>query len=148
MLSDVDDVFENTPFVGLVHNISKNQLKYLNSKIKDYDLGHEIRFIMMIYDNQGISQDQIVNVTGQSKANIAKSLKKLEDRKLIKREVNPQNRRKYMLFTTPKSDELIPKIRKITKDWEREVGITDDDNVLKQRLREIAINGMKIIEEG
>ena len=139
-------IWDNSPFVAWIHNISKNQMKYLNSHIKDMNLGHEMRYIMAIFDNPGISQDDLVNMFGQSKATVAKSLKKLEDDGYIKREVNPENRRKYMLNTTSKADELVPKIRKISKDWGKEVGITDEDYELKKRIKEIAINGMKLTE--
>lgn len=140
-----EGIYDSSPFIAWIHNLSKNQMKYLNSKIHELDLGHEMRFIMMIYDNPNISQDNLVNISGQSKASIAKSLKKLEDQGYIKREVNPDNRRKYMLKTTPKGDEIVPKIRKISKDWEKEVGITDEDYELKQRIKQIAINGMKLV---
>lgn len=140
-------IWDNSPFVAWIHNISKNQMKYLNSHIKDMNLGHEMRYIMAIFDNPGISQDDLVNMFGQSKATVAKSLKKLEDDEYIKREVNPENRRKYMLNTTSKADELVPKIRKISKDWEKEVGITEEDYELKKRIKEIAINGMKLTED-
>ena len=140
-------IWDNSPFVAWIHNISKNQMKYLNSHIKDMNLGHEMRYIMAIFDNPGISQDDLVNMFGQSKATVAKSLKKLEDDGYIKGEVNPENRRKYMLNTTSKADELVPKIRKISKDWEKEVGITEEDYELKKRIKEIAINGMKLTED-
>lgn len=140
-------IWDNSPFVAWIHNISKNQMKYLNSHIEELDLGHEMRYIMAIYDNQGLSQDDLVKMFAQSKASIAKSVKKLEDEGYITREVNPENRRKYMLKTTSKANELVPKIRKISKDWEKEVGITDEDHELKKRIREIAINGMKLAEE-
>ena len=140
-------IWDNSPFVAWIHNISKNQMKYLNSHIEELDLGHEMRYIMAIYDNQGLSQDDLVKMFAQSKASIAKSVKKLEDEEYITREVNPKNRRKYMLKTTSKANELVPKIRKISKDWEKEVGITDEDHELKKRIREIAINGMKLAEE-
>lgn len=140
-------IWDNSPFVAWIHNISKNQMKYLNSHIKELDLGHEMRYIMAIYDNQGLSQDDLVKMFAQSKASIAKSVQKLEDEGYITREVNPKNRRKYMLKTTSKANELVPKIRKISKDWEKEVGITDEDYELKKRIREIAINGMKLTEE-
>lgn len=141
-----EGIYDNSPFIAWIHNISKNQFKYLNSRIAELDMGHEMRFIMMIYDNPNISQDGLVNMSGQSKANIAKSLKKLEDEDYIKREVNPENRRKYMLKTTPKGDDVVPKIRQISKDWEREVGITEMDAELRKRIKEIAINGMKLTE--
>ncbi|MBQ6349294.1 MAG: MarR family transcriptional regulator [Methanobrevibacter sp.] len=99
----------------------------------------------MIYDNPNISQDDLVIISGNSKANIAKTLKKLEDEDYIKREINPENRRKYMLKTTEKGDEIVPKIRQISRDWEVEVGITDQDNELKERIKEIAINAMELV---
>ena len=52
-----------------------------------------------------------------------------------------------MLNTTSKGEELVPKFRQISKDWEKEVGISDDDTELREKLKEIAINGMKLIED-
>lgn len=140
-------IIDNSPFIAWVHNLSKNQMKYLKNKIAEYDLDHEVRYIMMIYENPNISQDDLVIMSGQSKGNIAKALKKLEDEGYIEREINPDNRRKYMLKTTSKGDELVPKVRQISKDWEKEVGITEEDNELKKRLKEIAINGMRLVED-
>ena len=140
-----EGIYESSPFIAWIHNVSKNQMKYLNSRIDELNLGHEMRFIMMIYDNPNISQDDLVSISGNSKANIAKTLKKLEDADYIRREVNPENRRKYMLKTTEKGDEIVPKIRQISRDWEVEVGITDQDNELKERIKEIAINAMELV---
>ena len=143
----VQGIFDNSPFIAWIHNISKNQMKYLNSKIHDMNLGHEMRYIMAVYDNQGISQDDLVAIFGQSKASIAKSVKKLEDDGYIERNVNPENRRKYMLNTTSKANELVPKIRQISKDWEKEVGIGEEDIELRKRIRQIAVNGMRLVED-
>ena len=139
-----EKIFQDAPFIALIHNISKNQIKYLKSRIEEYDLGREIRYVMMVYDNPGCSQDDLVNIYGESKANVAKALRKLEDEDFIKREVNPNNRRKYMLRATSKAEELVPKVRQISKDWEREVGIDELDFEFKEKLRQIAINGMRL----
>jgi DNA-binding MarR family transcriptional regulator len=139
---------DNSPFIAWIHNISLNQQKYMKTKFSELDLGHDVRYIMYIYDNPNCSQDDLVNMFGQSKGNIAKILRKLEDKGFIERQTNPENRRKYMLNTTDKGRELVPKFRKISKEWEIEVGITDEDIELKKRIKEIALNGMKLIEEG
>ena len=148
----MDDIFQGikdkSPFIAWIHNISLNQQKYMKMKCNDLDLGHDVRYIMFIYDNPGCSQEDLVSMFGQSKGNIAKILKKFEDDGFIKREINPQNRRKYMLNTTDKGNELVPKFRQISLDWEKEVGITDLDADLKKRLAEIAVNTIKLIEEG
>ena len=135
---------DNSPVIAWIHNISLNQQKYMKSKIKDYDFGHDVRYLMFIYDNPDCSQEDLVSMFCQSKGNIAKILKKFEDEGYIQREINPQNRRKYMLNTTDKTNKLIPEFRKISKDWEIEVGLTDGDEEFKKRLKEIAINGMKL----
>ena len=146
-----DEIFQaindNSPIIAWIHNISLNQQKYLKSKIKNYDFGHNVRYLMFIYDNPNCSQEDLVNMFCQSKGNIAKILKKFEDGGYIKREINPQNRRKYMLNTTDKANELIPEFRQISKDWDRAVGLTDEDGEFKNRLREIAINGMELLED-
>ena len=135
-----------SPFIAWIHNISLNQQKYMKTKFRDLNLGHDIRYIMFVYDNPDCSQDDLVSMFGLSKGNIAKSLKKLEDEGFIQRKVNPKNRRKYMLNTTEKAKSLVPEFRKISKEWENEVGITEVDIELKKRIKEIAINGMKLIE--
>lgn len=136
---------KNYPLAGLIHNISKSQMKYLKLKCSEFDLDHDIVYVMLIYDNPNISQDKLVNLTSQSKGNIAKIVKKLEDDGFIERKVNPENRRKYMLKTTPKGDRLVPTIRQISLDWEREVGICDDDYELKERLKQIALKSSELI---
>ena len=145
-----DEIFQaindNSPIIAWIHNISLNQQKYLKSKIKDYDFGHNVRYLMFIYDNPNCSQEDLVNMFCQSKGNIAKILKRFEDGGYIKREINPQNRRKYMLNTTDKANELIPEFRQISKDWDRAVGLTDEDDEFKKRLKEIAVNGMKLLD--
>lgn len=140
------NLYENSPFIAWIHNISLNQQKYMKSKLDGLDFDHNMRYIIFIYDNPNCSQEDLVNMFGQSKGNIAKILKKFEDDGYIKRQINPENRRKYMLNTTEKGNEIVPKIRKISLKWEKEVGISDDDYELKQRIIEIALKGMKLIE--
>ena len=138
---------DKSPLIAWIHNISLNQQKYMKMKMTGFDFAHDVRYIIFIYDNPNCSQEDIVNMFGQSKGNIAKILKKFEDEGYIKRKTNPDNRRKYMLTTTEKGNELVPKIRKISKEWEKEVGISDDIE-FKEKLIEIATKGMAIIEEG
>ena len=137
----------NSPFIAWIHNISLNQQKYMKSKIEELDFDHNMRYIIFIYDNPNCSQEDIVSMFGQSKGNIAKVLRKFEDEGYIERRTNPENRRKYMLNTTEKGSEIVPRIRQISKDWEAEVGITDEDMELKKRIMEIAIKGMRLVEE-
>ena len=141
------NLMDNSPFIAWIHNISLNQQKYMKSKIEELDFDHNVRYVLFIYDNPNCSQEDLVNMFGQSKGNIAKVLKKFEDEGYIKREVNPKNRRKYLLNTTEKGNEIVPKIRQISKEWDLKVGLNENDYELKKRIMEIAINGMNLLEE-
>lgn len=139
-------ITKKSPFIAWIHNISLNHEKYMKTKFKNLNLGHDIRYIMFIYDNPNCSQEDIVKMFSQSKGNVAKIIKKLEDEKYIKREINPKNRRKYMLNTTEKGSKLIPQYREISKEWENNVGLTSNDEELIEQIKKIAINGMKLTE--
>lgn len=143
---NIQNIIDDSPFIAWIHNISLNQQKYMKTKLSGLDFDHDVRYILYIYDNPNCSQDDITNMFAQSKGNVAKILKKFEENGYIKRQPNPENRRKYMLTTTKKGDEIVPKIRQISKEWDLKVGITDSDVELKKRIRQIAINGMKLIE--
>ena len=145
MTDEFQGIEEKSPLIAWIHNISLNQMKYMKSKFSQYDLGHDVRYILFIYDHPNCSQEDLVKMFAQSKGNISKVLKKFEDDGFIKREINPNNRRKYMLNTTKKGSELVPKYRQISKEWEKEVGITQEDYKLIKGLSEIANNGMKLI---
>jgi len=147
MDEDFQGIKDKSPFIAWIHNISLNQQKYMKMKLDDLDLGHDVRYIIFIYDHPNCSQEDLVNMFCQSKGNIAKILKKFEEEGFIKRQPNPENRRKYMLNTTEKGQKLVPKFRQISKDWEKEVGITEKDQELRDRLTEIAIKGMELIED-
>ena len=137
----------SAPIIGWIHNISLNQQKYMSHKLKGLNLNHDVRYIMFIHDNPHCSQEDLVKMSGQSKANIAYVLKKFEDEGYVKREINPKNRRKYMLNTTEKGSKLVPKIRQISKEWEAEVGLSENDVEFREKLIQIAANSQRLINE-
>lgn len=80
----------SAPIIGWIHNISLNQQRYMSHKLKGLNLNHDVRYIMFIHDNPHCSQEDLVKMSGQSKANIAYVLKKFEDEGYVKREINPK----------------------------------------------------------
>ena len=44
-------ITNTSPFIAWIHNISLNQQKYIKSRLKDLNLGHDVRYVMFIYDN-------------------------------------------------------------------------------------------------
>ncbi len=141
------DVFGFMPFFVLTYAIYKNKLDYSLKNPNNLDLNQESRYLMQIYQNEGLSQDDLANLFGQSKATIAKHLRTLEDEGYIIRQIDDNNRRKYILKTTKKGEKLaILKIKEL-KDWNDKVGISDLDEETLEKIRNIARKSAELLKD-
>ena len=141
------DKFDSMPFISLIHHISKNKLKYTMENPNRIDMVHEGRYLMEIHKKRDLSQDDLANIFGQSKGTIAKALKKLEDNEYVERKIDENNRRKYILNTTKKGEELAILLENDLENWEKSVGIDRLDEKTKNQLRQIARKSEEILEE-
>ena len=62
-----------------------------------------IGYIMCICNNPGQSQEQIAGMMAVEKSSVAKAAKQLLDESYVKRNVNPDSRREYVLLPTAKA---------------------------------------------
>ena len=141
------DKFDSMPFTALIHHISKNKIKYSMKNPNQIDMVHEGRYLMEIHKRENLSQDDLANIFCQSKGTIAKALRKLEDKEYVERKVDENNRRKYILKTTRKGEELAILLKKDLDEWEKCVGIDKLDEKTKNRLRKIARKSEKILKD-
>ena len=148
MTSDKIDKFDSMPFIALIHHISRNKLRYSQKNPNRIDMVHEGRYLMEIHKRKDLSQDDLANFFGQSKGTIAKALRKLEDKGYVERKTEENNRRKYILKTTEKGEELAILLKKDLKEWEELVGIDKLDDETKNRLIKIARKSEEILKEG
>lgn len=147
MTKETPDKFDSMPFIALIHHISKNKLKYSIKNPNHIDMVHEGRYLMEIHKRKNLSQDDLANFFGQSKGTIAKALRKLEDKGYVERKIEENNRRKYILKTTKKGEELAILLKKDLESWEENVGIDKLNDKTKSELREIARKSEKILEQ-
>ena len=141
------DKFDSMPFTALIHHISKNKLKYSMKNPNHIDMVHEGRYLMEIHKRNDLSQDDLASIFGQSKGTIAKALRKLEDKQYVERKIDKNNRRKYMLKTTKKGEELAILLKNDLDEWEKTVGIDKLDDETKNQLRKIARKSEEILKE-
>lgn len=137
-----EDIYDIMPFFALTHHIYKNRLDYAMKN----PIIVESKYLMQIYRNDGLSQDDLARLFGQSKGTIAKHLKILEDEEYIIREVDANNRRKYILKTTKKGDKLAIFLIDELKEWNDKVGISDLDDETISKIRQIARKSSEILE--
>ena len=141
------DKFDSMPFIALIHHISRNKLKYSMKNPNHVDMVHEGRYLMEIHKRKNLSQDDLAGIFGQSKGTIAKALRKLEDKEYVERKIDENNRRKYILKTTEKGEELAILLAKDLEEWEKTVGIDKLDEKTKNQLRKIARKSEKILND-
>lgn len=141
------DKFDEMPFIALIHHISRNKLRYAMKNPNYIDMVHEGRYLMEIHKRKDLSQDDLATIFGQSKGTIAKALRKLEDKEYVERNVDENNRRKYILNTTEKGEKLAILLENDLKEWEEKVGIGKLDDDVKDQLKEIARKTEEILKE-
>jgi len=137
-----EDIYDIMPFFALTHHIYKNRFDYAMKN----PIIVESKYLIQIYRNDSLSQDDLARLFGQSKGTIAKHLKILEDDGYITREVDANNRRKYILKTTEKGDKLAIFLIDELKEWNDKVGISDLDDETISKIRQIARKSSEILD--
>jgi len=145
-------LIENTPediplgvFISIIH---RTRIIHLNNEMKDLELtAGQVPFLMHLSHKEGITQDDLAVHLHIDKGTVARALKKLEDNGFIYREINPQNRRKYLLFLTEKGRQIVPKIHQINKEWEKSVCFDLSDVEYIKLLNTLQTLAMKSLEK-
>lgn len=89
----------NLPVGKLIAIIEKNQVLYLNRKLERFNINSsQLHFLFEISHQKEINQDKIASRCTIDKGTVARSVKKLEDNDLVKREVDEKNRRQKKGF--------------------------------------------------
>jgi DNA-binding MarR family transcriptional regulator len=138
------DSIENMPFGALIYNLSKNQIKFFNKKVKKYNLNAmQVLFLIKLNYFKDLSQNDLAIMFNLSKGFVAKSLKKLEDNGYITRRDDLEDSRRNIIELTNKALELIPYISTINDEWEKELGL--DDERLKDEIKELTLKSFETI---
>jgi DNA-binding MarR family transcriptional regulator len=105
-------------FGRLITHLNRLRKRFMSDRLKSYGLGGSMyMFILSLDRNPGASQDFLVERFFMDKGNVARSAKRLEELGYIRREIDPGDRRQYMLYLTGSGKELIPVIRSYLTEW-------------------------------
>jgi DNA-binding MarR family transcriptional regulator len=118
--------------------------KSFAKELASYHIGWgHFAILMSLYEMEGRSQDGLALSRGFDKTMIAKSVVRLEDEGLIRREIDQDDKRVKRLYLTEKSRNLRPEMERIgfglneflIRDFD------EDESVLAMKaLRKIALN--------
>lgn len=137
------------PIGKLITIISKSQTLYLNHRLADLGINSTQLHLLFEISNQcNINQERIASRCNINKGAVARSIKKLEEKELIIREVDETNRRQNRVSLTKKGEDTLKKSIIALQTWENEAFTTDmiEKERLHEILKQIAINIIEMNE--
>jgi DNA-binding MarR family transcriptional regulator len=97
-----------------ISTIYRRSQIYINKNLDHYGLtSSQYLTLLIVQRNEGVNQETISHELFLDKATIARSVMKLVKQGYMKRMVDPNDRRAYILFLTKKGEKIIPRIRKV-----------------------------------
>ncbi|MDL2246002.1 MarR family winged helix-turn-helix transcriptional regulator [Methanobrevibacter sp. OttesenSCG-928-K11] len=99
--------------------LNKSHQTFINPHLKENNLSYnQYELILRIYHDEGSIQREIASACGIGKCGTSRSLRLLEDKGLIIKEMDENNRRSYKLFLTEKGKKIIENIIEKEIHWE------------------------------
>ncbi len=86
--------------------------------------------LVRLYENQGITQEELSSMLSLDKTTIARNLKKLDDQGYIKRIKREDDKRSYSIDVTEKSLKIKDEVYRILHSWEERLNscLTNDES--------------------
>lgn len=93
--------------------------KYFDKALLEYGLGYShLIFLLEIYENEGISLNDLAVLGAFDKGTITKSIQKLEQLEYVIIKTNEADKRGRLLYTSDKANSIIPKLYLLRQEWE------------------------------
>jgi DNA-binding MarR family transcriptional regulator len=146
--NNINDFDDNSPLGGILFILHKNQHKYLNDSLAKHGLNIiQALFILRINKYEGLSQKDLAETFYLTKGSVAKSLKVLEEKNLVKREKLDGDKRKYSLKLTEEGEKMIPVIQKDNRDWEEKMRLYELNNDFMETLKDLTSKAIKLNQD-
>ncbi len=110
------------PLGKYISIIYRYAMMHANRLLKPFNISSgQLGFLMVIFDHNGLSQEELSEYLSIDKSTTAKAVKSLEENGYIIRRVSEKDRRAYNLYTTDKAISTKKAIRKLAFDWDNNV---------------------------
>ena len=138
------------PVGKLLYMIGKGYSVYVNRNLEEFGINTtQLHLLFEIAHESNINQEMIAARCNINKGAVARSIRKLEERGLVKREIDENNRRQNRLSLTKDGEDILIKACGVLRDWEDSV-ILDEGYIKKELLqkvlKEIAVKTMELNE--
>ena len=146
------NTIKEVPLSAMMSTIHRHHSIYINRRLKDIGLTSGLYGILLcIYDDYKSpkSQQDIAKRLNMNDGTIAKALRKIEDKNMIQRSPNPDNRRQNLISLTDTGLSIAEEFNNLDEKWEKDVfeGLTSDEIIdLKWNLHRITLNSIEKIK--
>lgn len=139
-------------FVRGFNVLSRCVALWRSRRLADADLkGCHHSYVYAVCHHPGLSQDELAARLFINKSNVARHLAYLEERGLVRREPDAEDRRAMRVYPTEKMQELFPRMKEATEEFKCAVsrGISEEEmNVFLRVLEQMALNAAEAVREG
>ena len=114
---------------------------YYQKQLREEGLsGGDCLCMIVLRDNKRINQDGIAEILMMDKGAITKVLSKLEERGLVQRTLNPNNKREKITSLTSRGEALLDRITQVQRSWYWGIleGFTEEEQMTFRALTERA----------
>jgi DNA-binding MarR family transcriptional regulator len=139
------------PVGKLITMIARGHTIYLNHHLEDMGINaSQLHLLFEISHQKNINQEKIASRCNINKGAVARSIKKLEEKELVMREIDDENRRQNKVSITPKGNEILKENVKLLKNWEEVVFDESiiEKELLQKALKDIAIKTIELNQKG
>ena len=105
-------------FLKNINLVSRASTQFLDERVGgDKFKGYHCKYLLTVCNNRGLSQDAIAKLMFVNKSNVTRQLAYLEKEGYIERRKSDSDGRVYLVYPTPKAEEILPEIRKANAEW-------------------------------
>ena len=120
----------------------------MNKELKYLELTEgQVPCLMAISKKPEITQDDLARMFHIDKGTIARTIRKLEEKKLVNKFQDQFNRRRYLLSLTEKGEDIIPEILRAEEKWENIIfkGFSEEEHSwLVEGMKKLAENSLEL----
>jgi DNA-binding MarR family transcriptional regulator len=140
------DEIEDMTLGPLISTASRAYLFFLFHEIEKYGIhGGQFQFLRSLSKKDSISQEELANIYHNHQSTIARALRKLEDKGMISRKVDENNRRKNIITITTKGRDIVDNIQLMDEKWENNIKSLDNEekSKLKELLKAVTLESLE-----
>lgn len=136
---NIDDLYLGQ----ILSYVNRHFSKFVDKKLSEYDLTRsQAYFLLTLTRKDHISQEELCSELNMSEGTVARSMKRIEDKGLITREINPKDKRKKIIIITEKGRNKVTKIVKNNKEIEERI----TESLSKEEIDSLKYNLVKLIQ--